>query len=50
MGAPCLTTVTSEGAVLARDPVLLGDRAEIRDRTVTLAMHLVRRVLLGQRR
>jgi nicotinamide-nucleotide amidase len=36
---------TSDGTVLARDPVLPGDRAEIRDRSVTVMMHLVRRVL-----
>ncbi|MFN2494950.1 MAG: competence/damage-inducible protein A [Pseudonocardiaceae bacterium] len=50
VGYVCVCVTTSEGAVLARDPVLPGDRAEIRDRSVTLAMHLVGRVLAGQRR
>jgi nicotinamide-nucleotide amidase len=45
VGYVCACVTTSDGAVLARDPVLLGDRTEIRDRAVTLAMHLVRRIL-----
>jgi PncC family amidohydrolase len=45
VGYVCICVTTSDGAVLARDPVLPGDRAEIRDRSVTVAMHLVRRVL-----
>ncbi|MGH3930067.1 MAG: competence/damage-inducible protein A [Pseudonocardiaceae bacterium] len=49
VGYVCVCVSTSDGAVLARDPVLPGDRAEIRDRSVTLAMHLIRRVLTGGR-
>ncbi|MBV9730998.1 MAG: competence/damage-inducible protein A [Pseudonocardiales bacterium] len=45
VGYVCICVTTSDGAALARDPVLPGDRAEIRDRSVTVAMHLVRRVL-----
>ena len=45
VGYVCLCVTTSDGTVAARDPVLPGDRAEIRDRSVTVAMHLVRRVL-----
>ncbi len=45
VGYVCICVTTSDGAVLARDPVLPGDRAEIRERSVTVAMHLVRRVL-----
>jgi nicotinamide-nucleotide amidase len=41
----CLCVVTAEGSVLVRDPVLPGDRAEIRERSVTLAMHMLRQVL-----
>jgi nicotinamide-nucleotide amidase len=37
--------VASAGATLARDVRLPGDRAEVRDRTVTLAMHLIRQLL-----
>ncbi|MGH3799295.1 MAG: competence/damage-inducible protein A [Pseudonocardiaceae bacterium] len=47
VGYVCLCVTTGDGATLARDPVLPGDRAEIRDRAVTVAMHLVRRVLIG---
>ncbi|MGH3897379.1 MAG: competence/damage-inducible protein A [Pseudonocardiaceae bacterium] len=46
VGYVCLCVTTGDGAVLARDPVLPGDRAEIRDRSATVAMHLVRRVLI----
>ena len=38
----------SDGATLTRDLVMPGDRAEIRDRSTTLAMHLLRRLLLGE--
>ncbi len=47
VGYVCICVRTSDGAALARDPVLPGDRAEIRDRSVTVAMHLVRRILTG---
>ncbi|MDQ4011260.1 MAG: competence/damage-inducible protein A [Actinomycetota bacterium] len=47
VGYVCVCVTTSEGAVRASDPVLPGDRAEIRDRAVTVAMHLIRRVLKG---
>ncbi len=46
VGYVCIC-VTSDGASLASAPVLPGDRTEIRDRSVTVAMHLVRRVLQG---
>lgn len=45
VGYVCLCVTTSDGATLASDPVLPGDRAEIRDWSVTVAMHLLRRVL-----
>lgn len=47
VGYVCLCVSTSDGAALARDPVLPGDRAEIRDRSVTVAMHLLREVMTG---
>ncbi|MBV8541871.1 MAG: competence/damage-inducible protein A [Pseudonocardiales bacterium] len=50
VGYVCICVTTGDGAVLARDPVLPGDRAEIRDRSVTVAMHLLRRVLTGAAR
>ena len=37
----------ADGVILANDPVLPGDRAEIRDRSTTVALQLVRRALLG---
>ncbi|MGH3933854.1 MAG: competence/damage-inducible protein A [Pseudonocardiaceae bacterium] len=46
VGYVCVCVTTSDGAALASDPVLPGDRTEIRDRTVTVAMHLIRRLLL----
>lgn len=46
VGYVCLCVTTSQGAVLGRDRVLPGDRGEVRDRAVTVAMHLLRRVLL----
>ena len=46
VGYVCLCVSTGGGAVLARDLVLPGGRDEIRDRSVTVAMHLVRRVLI----
>ena len=33
---------------IARDPVIPGDRADIRDRSCTLALHLLRRLLRGE--
>lgn len=45
VGYVCLCVSTDGGAVLARDPVLPGDRGDIRERSVTLAMHLIRRAL-----
>lgn len=48
VGYVCLCVTTSDGAALAGDPVLPGDRAEIRNRAVTSAMHLLRRLLLAE--
>ena len=48
VGYVCLCVRRSGGATLARDVVLPGDRAEIRDRATTLAMHLLRRLLRGE--
>jgi nicotinamide-nucleotide amidase len=48
VGYVCICTKTSDGRVLARDPRLPGDRAEIRDRSTTVAMHLLRRLLSGE--
>ncbi len=45
VGYVCVCVTTSDGGALAGDPVLPGDRAEIRDRAVTVAMHLIRGLL-----
>jgi nicotinamide-nucleotide amidase len=49
VGYVCICVTTSDGAALAGDPVLPGDRAEIRDRSVTVAMHMIRRFCAGER-
>jgi nicotinamide-nucleotide amidase len=48
VGYVCICVKASDGAQIARDPVLPGNRTEIRDRSTTLAMHLLRRLLLGE--
>jgi nicotinamide-nucleotide amidase len=48
VGYVCWCVKTSDGAVLARDVRLPGDRAEVRDRSTTVAMHLLRRLLRGE--
>jgi len=45
VGYVCLCATTADGAVLARDPVLPGDRGDIRERSVSLAMHMLRQLL-----
>jgi nicotinamide-nucleotide amidase len=48
VGYVCICVKSVEGARLARDAVLPGDRAEIRDRATTVAMHMLRRLLRGE--
>jgi nicotinamide-nucleotide amidase len=48
VGYVCICVKLSGGEILARDPVLPGDRAEVRDRSTTVAMHLLRRLLRGE--
>jgi nicotinamide-nucleotide amidase len=45
VGYVCVCVTTMQGGVLARDPVLPGDRADVRERSVTLAMHMIRQLL-----
>ena len=47
VGYVCICTKTSDGRVVAADPTLPGDCAEIRDRSTTVAMHLLRQLLSG---
>jgi nicotinamide-nucleotide amidase len=48
VGYVCWCAKRSDGATLARDIRLPGDRAEIRDRSTTVGMHLLRRLLRGE--
>jgi nicotinamide-nucleotide amidase len=45
VGYVCICVKSTDGQSIARDPVLPGNRAEIRDRSTTLALHLIRRLL-----
>ena len=48
VGYVCWCAKRSDGGVLARDVRLPGDRAEVRDRSTTVGMHLLRRLLRGE--
>jgi nicotinamide-nucleotide amidase len=48
VGYVCWCAKRSDGATLARDIRLPGDRAEVRDRSTTVGMHLLRRLLRGE--
>jgi nicotinamide-nucleotide amidase len=48
VGYVCWSVKRADGAALARDIRLPGDRAEIRDRSTTVGMHLLRRLLRGE--
>jgi nicotinamide-nucleotide amidase len=48
VGYVCICVKSSDGQKIARDPVLPGDRGEVKDRAATVAMHLLRRLLRGE--
>ena len=48
VGYVCWCAKRADGATLARDVRLPGDRAEVRDRSTTVGMHLLRRLLRGE--
>ena len=48
VGYVCWSVKRADGEGVARDVQLPGDRAEIRDRSTTVAMHLIRRLLRGE--
>jgi nicotinamide-nucleotide amidase len=48
VGYVCWCVKLADGRKLARDIRLPGDRAEVRDRSTTVAMHLLRRLLRGE--
>jgi nicotinamide-nucleotide amidase len=47
VGTVCLSVASADGPRIDRTSLLPGGRAMIRERTTTLAMHLVRRLLQG---
>ena len=48
VGYVCFCVKVPDGPMIARDPVIPGDRHEIRDRACTVALQLIRRVLRGE--
>ncbi len=46
VGYVCFYAITADGASLAREPVIPGDRADIRERSALVGMHMLR-ILLG---
>jgi nicotinamide-nucleotide amidase len=48
VGYVCFCAKTKTGDVLARDPVLPGSRGDVRERSVVVALHLVRYLLEGR--
>jgi nicotinamide-nucleotide amidase len=48
VGYVCWCAKLADGSTLARDVRLPGDRAEIRDRSTTVAMHMLLRLLSGE--
>jgi nicotinamide-nucleotide amidase len=48
VGYVCICARVADGPMIARDPVIPGDRVEIKDRACTLALHLIRRLLRGE--
>jgi len=48
VGTVCFCVSTADGRVLARDILLPGGRADVRERSTTVAMHLLRRLLRGE--
>jgi nicotinamide-nucleotide amidase len=48
VGTVCVSVARSDGSRLTRRVRLPGNRADIRDRSATVAMHLVRRLLMGE--
>jgi nicotinamide-nucleotide amidase len=48
VGYVCICVLDGAGNVLARDPQLPGGRDDVRDRTVSVALHMIRRLLIGE--
>ncbi len=47
VGYVCFNARLADGTVIARDPVIPGDRSDIRERSGLVAMHLLRILLSG---
>jgi nicotinamide-nucleotide amidase len=47
-GYVCICVADADGNVLARDPKLPGSRDDVRDRSASVAMHMIRRLLIGE--
>ena len=48
VGYVCICAKTADGRVLARDPKLPGGRGDVRDRSVSVSLHMLRRLLRGE--
>jgi competence/damage-inducible protein CinA-like protein len=48
VGYVCICVKTSDGRSLARDLKLPGGRGDVRDRSVSVSLHMLRRLLLGE--
>jgi nicotinamide-nucleotide amidase len=48
VGYVCFCVKVPDGPAIIRDPVIPGDRHDIRDRSCTVALHLIRRLLRGE--
>ena len=48
VGYVCFFALTTDGASLARDPVIPGGRQDIRERSALVGMHMLRILLSGQ--
>jgi nicotinamide-nucleotide amidase len=47
VGLVCISVWSADGRRITRAPRMPGNRADIRERSVTVAMHMLRRLLLG---
>jgi nicotinamide-nucleotide amidase len=48
VGFVCITVCHRDGRRLTRTPRIPGGRSDVRDRSVTVALHMLRRMLLGE--
>lgn len=48
VGYVCICVQSADGRLLARQPQLPGNRDDVRERSVSVAMHMIRRLLLGE--